>query len=148
MASKEKRIVIKVCVRNQKSTWFPMLLQAQARAYLPAPHVCVQVPVLGCSSVGKTSLMKRYCNNTYSSDRRAPGRPVLRLLGIFTVHHDMQVLVNLIVQRRRNFWVSMSQGAHSDATHQIEQAFSTVRNQPTTLCFHNPLAQWVLYIVI
>mmetsp|Transcript_104706 Transcript_104706/g.301984 ORF Transcript_104706/g.301984 Transcript_104706/m.301984 type:complete len:136 (-) Transcript_104706:420-827(-) len=34
-------------------------------------RVVVKIPVLGCSNVGKTSLMKRYCNNSYTDERRA-----------------------------------------------------------------------------
>lgn len=33
-------------------------------------RIVIKVIVLGCSNVGKTSLMKRYCNNKFSHERK------------------------------------------------------------------------------
>jgi GTPase SAR1 family protein len=34
-------------------------------------RIVIKVIVLGCANVGKTSLMKRYCNNKFSHERKA-----------------------------------------------------------------------------
>jgi len=69
------------------------------------------------------------------------GRQVLRILGVFAVHHHVQVTVNLLVQRCLDVRVTMAKGTDANPAHEVEQTFALVRDEPTTFSANDAVAE-------